>query len=348
MSLQLPAARDLDGRTNMEVTPVRWGVLGVASIAIGRALPPLVGSLHATIAAIASRSEAKAQAAAKALGVSRAYGSYEELLADPTIEAVYIPLPITLHAEWTMRALEAGKHVLCEKPLAPSAAEVERMQRAADKAGRLLAEAFMLFSHPRIRALRALAREGVIGKLGSVQFSFSNPNLDPENIRNRPETGGGALLDKGCYTLALARYLFDAEPDAVAAASDIDPVFGVDTLTAGIMRFGRGIASIDTCSSLVVHQRLVALGTEGSLCLDMPATPDPAQPTVLEIVDRSGMRTQQWAPCNQYRLMFDEVSLAIRGVGEAPVRPAFSLGNARTIEAFVTAAAERRWVTLPA
>jgi predicted dehydrogenase len=297
---------------------------------------------------MASRTKAKAEAAAKALGVPRAYGSYEELLEDPAIEAIYIPLPIPLHAEWTVRALEAGKHVLCEKPMAATAAEVERMQQAASKAGRLLAEAFMLFSHPRIRALRAFVREGVIGRLGSVQFSFSNPNLDPQNIRNRPETGGGALLDKGCYTLALSRYLFDAEPDAVAAASDIDPAFGIDVLTAGIMRFGRGIASIDTSSALEIQQRLVALGTEGSLSLDMPATPDPTKPTVLQIVNGSNVRTEQWAPCNQYRLMFDEVSAAIRGTGEAPVPPSFSLGNARTIEAFLTAAAERRWVTLQA
>lgn len=332
----------------METRPIRWGALGIALIATGRALPPLAGSPHAVVVAIASRSEAKAQAAARAFGIPRAYGSYEELLADPTIEAVYIPLPNALHAEWTVRALEAGKHVLCEKPLAPTVTEVERMQRAASKAGRLLVEAFMLFSHPRIRALRTLVREDAIGRLGLVQFSFSNPNLDPANIRNRAETGGGALLDKGCYTLALARYLFDAEPDAVIAASDIDPVFGIDALTAGIMRFGRGIASIDTSSTLAVHQRLVALGTEGSLCLEMPVTPDPSQPTVIEIVDRTGARTQQWAACNQYRLMFDEVSMAIRGIGETPVPPAFSLGNARVIEAFTAAAAERRWITLPA
>jgi predicted dehydrogenase len=331
----------------METTPVCWGVLGVASIATGRALPPLVGSTHAVVTAIASRSKAKAEAAAKALGMPRAYGSYEELLADRTIEAIYIPLPIPLHCEWTVRALEAGKHVLCEKPMAATAAEVERMQQAARKAGRLLAEAFMLFSHPRIRALRRLVREGAIGRLGSVQFSFSNPNHDPQNIRNRPETGGGALLDKGCYTLALSRYLFDAEPDAVAAASEIDPVFGVDTLTAGIMRFSRGIASIETSSAFEIHQRLVALGTEGSLSLDMPATPHASQPTVIHIVNGSRARTEQWAPCNQYRLMFDEVSAAIRGNGEAPVPPAFSLGNARAIEALTTAAAERRWVTLP-
>jgi predicted dehydrogenase len=331
----------------METTPVRWGVLGVALIATGRSLPPLAGSPRTTVAAIASRSEDKAEAAAKTLGIPRAYGSYEELLADPTIEAIYNPLPNHLHAEWTIRALQAGKHVLCEKPLAPTAAEVERMQRVARDTGLLLAEAFMLFSHPRIHALRALIREGVIGRLGSVQFSFSNPNLDPANIRNKADTGGGALLDKGCYTVALSRYLFDAEPDAVAAASDIDPTFGVDTLTASIMRFGRGLASIDTSSAFVIHQRLVALGTEGSLALDMPATPDPSQPTELLIVDKSGPRTQQWAPCDQYRLMFDDVSAAIRGVRKAPVSPAFSLGNARTVEAIAKAAVERRWITLP-
>lgn len=332
----------------MTTKPVRWGVLGVALIATGRALPPLAGSPHTDIAAIASRSEAKAKAAAQALGVPRAYGSYDELLADPTIEAIYNPLPNHLHAEWTVRALQAGKHVLCEKPLALTGAEVERMQKAARNAGLLLAEAFMLFSHPRIRALRTFVRDGAIGRLGSVQFSFSNPNLDPANIRNRPETGGGALFDKGCYMVALARYLFDAEPDAVAAASDIDPAFGVDTLTAAILRFGRGIASINTSSAFVIHQRLVALGTAGSLTLDMPATPDPTQPTVLHIIDKSGPQTQQWAPCNEYRLMFDDVSAAIRGIGELPVPPAFSLGNARAVEAIAKAAAERRWVALPA
>jgi predicted dehydrogenase len=331
----------------METAPVRWGVLGVALIATGRALPPLAGSPYTTIAAIASRSEPKAKAAAQALDIPCAYGSYEELLADPTIEAIYNPLPNHLHAEWTILALKAGKHVLCEKPLAPTSAEVERMQQTARDAGLLLAEAFMLFSHPRIQALRSLVRDGAIGRLGSVQFSFSNPSLDPANIRNKVETGGGALLDKGCYTVALSRYLFDAEPDAVAAASDIDPAFGVDTLTAGIMRFGRGLASIDTSSALVIHQRLIALGTEGSLALDMPATPDPTQPTVLHISDKSGARIQQWAPCNQYRLMFDDVSAAIRGAREAPVSPAFSLGNARAVEAIAKAAAERRWITLP-
>jgi len=166
----------------MTTMPVRWGVLGVALIATGRALPPLAGSRHTTVAAIASRSEAKAKAAAQALGVPRAYGSYEELLADPTIEAVYNPLPNHLHAEWTVRALEAGKHVLCEKPLALTGAEVERMQKAARDAGLLLAEAFMLFSHPRIRALRTLVRDGAIGRLGSVQFSFSNPNFIQETF----------------------------------------------------------------------------------------------------------------------------------------------------------------------
>jgi predicted dehydrogenase len=327
--------------------PVRWGVLGVARIAIERVLPPVMQSPWIEVVAIGSRSLDKAKAAAATLGIPRAYGTYDEMLASPEIEAVYIPLPNSLHFDWTLRAIEAGKHVLCEKPLAPSAGEVAAMHEAAGRRGLLAMEAFMLFSHPRLHAVRDLIRHGGIGRLGTVRISFTNPNLDPNNIRNRVETGGGALLDKGCYAVALARYLFDADPKAVTAVSEMHPTFGVDCLTTAILQFPRGMASFDCSSTLAAHQQLVAIGTDGYIEMDLPVTPDPGQPTTFRVGGRGGVQTRRFAACNQYRLMFDEVSAAIRGEGMLPVSPEFSVGNAQVIENLFRAAAGRRWIWHP-
>jgi len=204
---------------------VNWGVLGVAKIATEKVIPAMQRGEVSRIHAIASRDLKRAEAAAKALAIPKAYGSYEDLIADPDIHAIYNPLPNELHVPWTERALAAGKHVLCEKPVALDAKEAARLIAARDRSRKLVAEAFMVRFHPQWRRAREIARSGAIGEVGAIQTLFTYRLLDPDNIRNKPP-GGGGLYDIGCYAILTARYIFGAEPVRVAAALDIDPNFG--------------------------------------------------------------------------------------------------------------------------
>ena len=212
---------------------IRWGVLSTARIATEKVIPGIGRSTTGEVVAIASRDGGRARAAAEGLGIPRSHGSYEALLADASVDAVYVPLPNHLHAEWSIRAMEAGKHVLCEKPLALTAAEAGRMADAAAASGRLLMEAFMYRHHPSWLAVVEIVASGRIGRLQAVDSWFSYFLDDPGNIRNVLEYGGGALYDIGCYSVSLSRLLFGAEPDDVAAAIVRDPVSGVDTLDHG-------------------------------------------------------------------------------------------------------------------
>src|SRR5215510_5780357 len=211
---------------------LRFGVLGCASIATRKVIPAITGSQRCEVVAIASRDAGRASAAAADLGVARHHGSYEDLLADPDVEAVYIPLPNHLHAAWTLRAAEAGKHVLCEKPLALDTAEVAEMIDGCWRAGVVLMEAFMYRVHPLWTRTYELVNAGSIGELQAIQAFFSYRNLDPENIRNIAEYGGGALMDIGCYMINVARWLFAGEPSDVLGAVRFDPVFGTDVLSS--------------------------------------------------------------------------------------------------------------------
>src|SRR5208337_2501493 len=215
---------------------VKWGVLGAAKIAVEKVIPAMERGEVCEIAAIASRDPAKARAAAERLGIALAYGSYEELLADGEIEAVYNPLPNELHVPWTLRALAAGKHVLCEKPIALDAEEARSLIEARDRSGKLVAEAFMVRCHPQWRRAKELAGTGAVGELRAIQTFFSYRLLDPENVRNRPP-GGGGLYDIGCYAILSARYIFGAEPTHVAATIDHDPNFRTDRLAGAILEF---------------------------------------------------------------------------------------------------------------
>src|SRR5579875_1093799 len=215
---------------------IRWGVLSTANIGIIKVLPAMQRGQYTTITAIASRDLAKAEQAAKSLGIPKAYGSYEELLADPEIDAIYNPLPNHLHVPWSVKALEAGKHVLCEKPLAPSVAEARILLDAAARYPRLkVMEAFMYRHHPQWQRARQIVREGKIGELRTIQSFFSYYLDDPTNIRNISDVGGGGMLDIGCYTVSLARFLFDAEPRRVLGIVEYDPLLKVDRLTSAIL-----------------------------------------------------------------------------------------------------------------
>jgi predicted dehydrogenase len=328
--------------------PVKWGVLGVAKIATEKVIPAMQRGALCRIDAIASRDAARAQAAAKALGISRAYGSYEELLADPEIEAIYNPLPNELHALWTEKALAAGKHVLCEKPIGLDAKEAAGIIAARDKSGKLVAEAFMVRHHPQWRRAREIVRSGAIGEVGAIQTLFAYRLLDPENVRNRPP-GGGGLYDIGCYAISTARYIFGAEPQRVAAAIDFDPDFRTDRLASAILEFpgGRHL-NFSVATQLAGAQRVTIAGTAGRIEVMIPFNAPPDRPTEI-VVDSGadlvggGARREEFAVCDQYTLQGDAFARAVRGEGalEFPLEDA--VANMKCIDACFRAAKSGRW-----
>ncbi len=326
---------------------LRWGVLSTADIARKKVIPGMRRAPHADLVAIASRDEATARRVAAELGILRAHGSYDALLADPDIDAVYIPLPNHLHAEWAIAAARAGKHVLCEKPLAMTAADAERMGRAAAEAGVHLMEAFMYRHHPSWVAAVELVRAGRIGRLTTVQSWFSYYNDDPANIRNIAAAGGGALFDIGCYNVSLSRLLFDAEPIDVQAAVTRDEATGTDTLTSALLRFEEGLATF-TCSTRVeTDQRVHIYGTDGRLSIDIPFNIPPELPTRIHLV-RGGdppvapaTETFTFQPADPYAVEVDAFSSAILEGRPTPVPVDDAVSNLRVIER-IFAAGEAR------
>lgn len=263
---------------------VRWGVLSTANIALTKVIPGLRGADRSEVVAIASREPERARAAAAALAIPRAHGSYEALLGDPEVDAVYIPLPNHLHARWTIAAARAGKHVMCEKPLALTAAEAQGMLDVCREEGVLLMEAFMYRLHPSWVAARELVASGRIGRLRAVDSWFSYFNDDPANIRNIREVGGGALFDIGCYSVNLSRMLFGAEPDRVTAAIVREPESGVDVLTTGILEFGDGVATFGCSTRVEPDQRVDIYGSEGRISIDIPFNIPPDRPTRVSVI----------------------------------------------------------------
>ena len=249
---------------------LRWGILSSARIAVQKVIPGIMKADRCSVVAIASRDAGRAGALAGRFGIARAYGTYEGLLDDPEVDAVYVPLPNHLHAKWTMAAARAGKHVLCEKPIAMNAAEAQAMLDACSSSGVRLMEAFMYRLHPSWEAVRELVSSGQIGPLRAVQCWFSGFNDDPEDIRNVAEFGGGALMDIGCYAVNLSRMLFGTEPDRIEASMTRDPAIGVDVLTSAILGFGDGVATF-TCSTRAAHdQRVHVYGTEQRVSVGIP------------------------------------------------------------------------------
>ncbi len=322
---------------------LRWGVLGVARIATVKVIPAMQQGTLTEIAAIASRDLAKAQVAARDLGIAKAYGSYEELLADPEIDAIYNPLPNHLHVPWSIRAAEAGKHVLCEKPIGLSQAEARELIAARDRTGVTIGEAFMIVCHPQwIRALE-LTRGGRIGTLRAVVGSFGYFNPNPENVRNVLEYGGGGLMDVGCYPIKVARMFFGEEPLRASGALVRDPVFGTDTLASGLLEFPSGHA-VFTCSTQVVpNQSVKLLGTKASIEFDIPFNAIPGKLSRIRINDGSdltggGITVEEFPPCDQYALQGDRFSQAILDHAPPPVPLEDSEKNMRVIAALIESA----------
>ena len=319
---------------------LRWGVLGAAKIALDKVVPAMRGAARCSVVAIASRERGKAERAAAALGLPRAYGSYEELLADPGIDAVYNPLPNHLHVPWSIRALESGKHVLCEKPIALSAAEAVTLKQARDASGLLVEEAFMVRTHPQWLRARELVRGGRIGALRSVVACFSYFNDDPKNVRNVSEFGGGGLMDIGCYPITIARFLFEKEPLRVAAFLERDPRFGTDRLASVVLEFPGGQALFTCSTQLVAYQRVQILGTTGRIELEIPWNAPRDEPTRLLL--EPGSQLIELPACDQYRIQAELFANAALEKGPVATPLEDSILNMKAIEAAVRSAASGR------
>jgi predicted dehydrogenase len=336
-----PAA-DLGGRR------VRWGVLSTAAIGVKKVIPGMQKCKLAKVTAIASRDFSRAREAADVLDIPRAYGSYDELLSDPEIDAIYNPLPNQLHVPWTNKAAEAGKHVLCEKPIGMNSAEAMELLAVRDRTGVKMGEAFMIRSFPQWLRLRELLDQGVIGELRSVSGFFSYFNVDSQNIRNQVESGGGALLDIGCYMIHASRYAFGEEPRRVVGLVDRDPVFKTDRLSSAILDFRTG-QSIFTCSTqLIPYQRIHFVGTKGRIELEVPVNAPTDRETRI-FIDRtgdltgSGIATETFPAQDQYTLQGDAFSKAILEDLAVPVSIEDAIGNMSVIEAVFRSAELDRW-----
>lgn len=329
---------------------LRFGVLSTANIGLKKVIPAMQRGQHTEVAAIASRDLARAQQAAAALNISRAYGSYEELLADPEIDAIYNPLPNHLHVQWTTKAAEAGKHVLCEKPLGMNVAEVKSLLAVRQRTGVKIGEAFMIRSYSQWLRLRELLDEGRIGQLRAITGFFSYYNVDTSNIRNQADIGGGALMDIGCYLVHSSRYAFGEEPTRVVAMIDRDPDMRTDRLTSGLLEFADGHA-IFTCSTqLIPYQRIHFLGTQGRIEIEIPFNAPPDRPTRIFIdssgdLTGSGISIETFSIADQYTIQGDAFAKAIQENTEPPVPLEDSIGNMAVINALFRSAASGHWTT---
>ena len=326
----------------------RWGILGVAKIALDKIIPAIQSGHTGQVVAIASRTIDKARAAAARFAIPRAYGSYEELLADTEVDAVYNPLPNHLHVPWSIRALEAGKHVLCEKPIARDAAEASELVAARDRSGRLVQEAAMVRTHPRWLGAREIVRSGRIGELRSVTGFFSYFNDSPTNVRHQPDMGGGGLLDIGFYPITMSRFIFEAEPVRVVGLLEIDPRFGVDRLASAILEFPLGHA-IFTCSTqLAPHQNFDILGTRGRIGVEIPWSMPHERPSRLVVEDSArpaGQAAEEiWFPaCDQWGVHCDRFCEAIAMGQPAPVPIEDAVANMSVIDALFRSSQSGRW-----
>ncbi len=328
---------------------IRWGVLGCAGIAAKAVIPAIQSSRLGRVAAIASRDAEKASAMATRFGIEKSYGSYEDLLSDPDIDAIYNPLPNHLHVPMTIKALEHGKPVLCEKPIALNAAQASELAEAQKAANLLVAEAFMVRHHPQWKKARAMVAEGRLGDVRAIQTIFAYYLDDPKNVRNQADIGGGGLFDVGCYAINTARFLFDAEPLRAVALMETDPVFGTDRLTSGLLAFPEGRQLAFTCSTqLSLTQKVTVLGTRGRLEIPIPFNAPADQQTVLIFDDGrdlagGGRQEIVIEPVDQYREQVDAFAEAV--LSGTPLETGLddAIANMKAIDALFRSATSGRW-----
>jgi predicted dehydrogenase len=326
---------------------VRWGILSTSNFAQAKIIPALLKCERAEVAAIASRDQARADEVARKFGIPKAYGSYEELLADPEIEVIYNPAPNHLHVPWTIKALEAGKHTLCEKPIGLSAAEALQLLEASKKYPKLkVMEAFMYRHHPQWRLARKLVEDGSIGALRTIHSFFSYFNDDPDNIRNKADIGGGGLMDIGCYNISLSRLIFGEEPRRVMGILDYDPKFKTDRIASGILDFGRGTATFTCSTQLASYQRANIFGDMGRIEIEIPFNAPPDRPCRIWHGASAGVEEITFDICDQYTIQGEEFSLAIINDTPVPTPIEDALANMKVIEAVVESGRSGKWIEL--
>ncbi len=334
----------------MTENKIRWGVLSTAKIGLKQVIPGIQKSTFGEVAAIASRSLDMAVVAANSLGIKNAHGSYEALIEDPDVDAIYNPLPNNLHMEWSVRAMKAGKHVLCEKPLGLSVAEVEEMIQVRDECGVKAGEAFMVKTHPQWMETRERVRRGEVGELRLIQGMFSYYNADPSNIRNIPELGGGGMWDIGCYGITMSRYMFEEEPKRVISLLEMDPEMKIDRLSSVIMDFPSGQAQFAVSTQLAPYQRFHLFGTGGHLEIMIPFNA-PNDRSCIVAQDKGNIlldeiTTHTYPVADQYSLMGDAFSKAILEGSEVPVTLEDALKNTRVLKAVYESAGSGKWIEI--
>jgi len=326
---------------------LRWGVLSTANIGRTKVIPAIQTSKHGKVVAICSRNLASARAAADELGIERAYGSYEELLADPNIDAIYNPLPNHLHVPWTIKALEAGKHVLCEKPLGLNTADVANLVDTAAQYPHLkVMEAFMYRFHPQWQRAHQLVTNGSIGQLRTIHSHFSYNNREPENIRNNLDMGGGALMDIGCYSISLSRHLFQSEPLRVLGHITPYPGYEVDCIVSGVMEFADGSATFTASTKIEGQQYVNASGEAGSLFIPVPFSPVADTETSMRITRDHQSELLTIESSDHYREMADAFARSIFDNKPVPTPLDDALANMKVIDAIFASAEKQCWVTL--
>ncbi|HEX5170308.1 MAG TPA: Gfo/Idh/MocA family oxidoreductase [Cyclobacteriaceae bacterium] len=326
---------------------IKWGILSTAKIGMTKVIPAMQQGRHCEIRAIASREVSKAKAAAAKLNIDKAYGSYEELLSDPGIEAIYNPLPNHLHVSWTIKALEAGKHVLCEKPIGLSTAEAAELLQTSKKFPALkVMEAFMYRLHPQWKKAKELVRSGLIGELKTIHSFFSYFNIDTSNIRNKADIGGGGLMDIGCYCISLARFIFEDEPKRVNGMIDDDPTMKTDRLASGMLEFSRGTSTFTCSTQLIPYQRVNIFGTTGRIEIEIPFNAPPDKPTKIWLATTSGIEEFIFDICDQYTIQGDAFSKGILENTPVPTPLEDAVANMKVLDAMVESNLKRSWIVI--
>lgn len=329
------------------MSKIRWGILSTAKIGVDKVIPAMQRGQFSEVAAIASRDRDRAAQVAARLGIERAYGAYEELLADSQIDAIYNPLPNHLHVSWSIKCLEAGKHVLCEKPIGLSATEGQQLVDAAARYPQLkVMEAFMYRHHPQWQRARQAVQAGQLGEVRTIQTFFSYYNDDPHNIRNMADIGGGALPDIGCYPISLSRFIFAAEPQRVLGWMEYDPRFKTDRLTSAVLEFDTGTSTFTCSTQLVPYQRVNIYGTKGRIEIEIPFNAPPDRPCRIWLQLGGEVKEINLPVCDQYTLQGDAFARAILDDTPVPTPISDAVANMRVIEAIVESAQRGQFVSL--
>lgn len=330
------------------MTKTKWGILSTARIGKIALIPALHKAENCHLVAIASRNREQAEKVAEEFGISKAYGSYEKLLADPEIEVIYNPLPNNMHLEWTIKALRAGKHVLCEKPIGMNTAEALNLQKEKEYHPNLkLMEAFMYRFHPQWIKAKEMVDAGEIGEVKSVQSFFTYFKLDRDNIRNQPEAGGGGLMDIGCYCISFPRFIFGAEPKRVSGLIDYDPDMKIDRHTSALLDFGDGTNASFVCSTqLMRSQKAQIFGSKARIEIEIPVNVPADEPSEIKIVTEKDEKTIRFLPADQYQLQVEAFANCILNGTPEPTPFSDAIGNMKVIDAVFESARRNEWVNI--